>query len=106
MWDPYLTLNFLQFAFKYRRSFDKINESSEFNTKKGLTIFFLVWKLIMSLGQDETINKYTHPYTRHFIRKACYVGRIGSTFRGSESIAIIFIFNVIRCHSNSNTVGI
>ena len=38
----------------------------------------LGWKLMMSLGQDEPIHTNNHQYTQHFIREACYGGRVGA----------------------------
>ena len=75
----------------------------EFGMKDCLTISSPIWKLLMFLGQDEPYYTSSHPCTRHFIRQACYGGRVGASRREHESTAITSILNVIELHLKSNS---
>ena len=102
-WDPYLRLDVLSLAFKYRRFSDKIYVLADFSMKGFSTNSSLVWKLKMSLGQDEPIGTYSHPYTRRFLRQAYFGGRVGTSFREFESAANTSHLNIINSHFNSNS---
>ena len=69
MWDQYLRLDVLSFAFTYRGQSDKNYKFGEFGIKDCLQTSSLAWKLMMSLGQGEPIYTYSNQCTRHFIRK-------------------------------------
>ena len=53
MSDPFLRLNGLSLAFMFRKCSDKIYDIAEFGMEGCLTVSFLGWKLLMSLGHDE-----------------------------------------------------
>ena len=48
------------------------------------TISSLGWNLMMYLGQLGSTYTYTHPYARHFIRKASYGGMVRVNVRDFE----------------------
>ena len=66
--------------------------------KDCLTLSSVGWKLMRSLGQDEPIYTYSHPYTRLYLRQDCYGGRAGANILEFESTAIRQFLNVIRSH--------
>ena len=47
----------------------------------------LGWKLMISLGQNETFYTYTYPYRKYFLGKTCYGGRHGANNKDLESCA-------------------
>ena len=101
-----MRLDFLSLAFTYRRYFDDFLDFSEFGIKDCLTTSSLGWKLLMSLGQEETPHTYNHQYTRYFIREAGYRGRVGSNIRepnSSHSILCTEIQRILQNHLKSNS---
>ena len=96
--DPYSRLDALSLAFIYRGYSAEINAISEFGTKDCLTTSSRGWKLLMSLGQDEPINTFNYQYTRHFLKEACYAGRVESIIKAFDPIFVLELkqfFNVI-----------
>ena len=80
-------MDILSVALTRRRFSDKLYDIADFGKKDCLTISSLSWKQMTSLGQDEPVHTYTHPYTRHFIKEACYGERVGADIQDFESCA-------------------
>ena len=61
---------------------------------------------MMSLGLDEPNYTYSHQYTRHFIREACYGGTVGAKIQGFRSTLHTEILEIIQKQLKSNSQGI
>ena len=106
MWDPCLRMDVFPSAFIYRRYSDVIQDTSYFGMKACLTFWSPGWKLMMSLGQDEPIYTYNHQYTRHFIREACYGGRVEANIQEFVSTLCTEFKTILQNHLKSSSQDI
>ena len=60
----------------------------------------------MSLGQDEPIHTYTDQYTRHFLRDACYGGRVRANVQEFNSSLCTVIKTILQNQLKSDSQDI
>ena len=60
----------------------------------------------MPLVQDEPKKTYNHYFTRHFIRRTCYGGKVGANLQEINSNLCFEIKTFLQIHLKSNSPDI